>query len=86
MLWRKVVSECVERTGSVDRTNTHVCGQCGNAISAYDPNQFDVIVTENMFGDILSDELAVICGSLGMLASASLGTGVNRLGHPFWSL
>jgi 3-isopropylmalate dehydrogenase len=42
-----------------------------------------VIVTENMFGDILSDELAVICGSLGMLASASLGTGVNRLGHPF---
>ena len=48
-----------------------------------DPNQFDVIVTENMFGDILSDELAVICGSLGMLASASLGTGVNSLGHPF---
>jgi 3-isopropylmalate dehydrogenase len=48
-----------------------------------DPNQFDVLVTENMFGDILSDELAVICGSLGMLASASLGTGKNSLGHPF---
>ena len=48
-----------------------------------DPNQFDVLVTENMFGDILSDELAVICGSLGMLASASLGTGKNRLGFPF---
>jgi isocitrate/isopropylmalate dehydrogenase len=47
-----------------------------------DPNQFDVLVTENMFGDILSDELAVICGSLGMLASASLGTGKNRLGFP----
>jgi 3-isopropylmalate dehydrogenase len=36
-----------------------------------------------MFGDILSDELAVICGSLGMLASASLGTGKNSLGLPF---
>ena len=48
-----------------------------------DPNQFDVLVTENMFGDILSDELAVICGSLGMLASASLGTGKNSMGLPF---
>ena len=36
-----------------------------------------------MFGDILSDELAVICGSLGMLASASLGTGKNSMGLPF---
>jgi 3-isopropylmalate dehydrogenase len=48
-----------------------------------DPNQFDVLVTENMFGDILSDELAVICGSLGMLASASLGTGKNSMDLPF---
>jgi len=39
-----------------------------------DPRQFDVIVTENMFGDILSDEAAMITGSLGMLPSASLGT------------
>ena len=38
-----------------------------------DPSQFDVIVTENMFGDILSDESAMITGSLGMLPSASLG-------------
>ena len=44
-----------------------------------DPNQFDVLLTENMFGDILSDELAVICGSLGMLASASLGTGTTHM-------
>jgi 3-isopropylmalate dehydrogenase len=50
---------------------------------ARDPNQFDVFVTENMFGDILSDEMAVICGSLGMLSSASLGTGKNSLGLPF---
>ena len=40
-----------------------------------DPHQFDVIVSENTFGDILSDEAAVLCGSLGMLASASLGDG-----------
>ncbi len=40
-----------------------------------DPRQFDVVVTENMFGDILSDEAAQITGSLGMLASASLGDG-----------
>jgi len=48
-----------------------------------DPNQFDVFVTENMFGDILSDEMAVICGSLGMLSSASLGAGKNSLSLPF---
>ncbi len=45
------------------------------------PNQFDVFVTENMFGDILSDEMAVICGSLGMLSSASLGAG-QELARP----
>jgi 3-isopropylmalate dehydrogenase len=48
-----------------------------------DPNQFDVIVTENMFGDILSDEMGVVCGSLGMLSSASLGSGTNRHEKPF---
>ena len=42
-----------------------------------DPRQFDVVVTENMFGDILSDEAAQITGSLGMLASASMGDGVS---------
>ena len=47
------------------------------------PSQFDVLLTENMFGDILSDEMAVICGSLGMLSSASLGAGKNSLGLPF---
>ena len=50
---------------------------------ARDPNQFCVLFTENMFGDILSDELGVICGSLGMLASASLGVKKNRHGQPF---
>src|SRR5690606_11973407 len=50
---------------------------------ARDPNQFDVILTENMFGDILSDEMAIICGSLGTLSSARLGLGQNRPGHSF---
>ncbi len=39
------------------------------------PKTFDVVVTENLFGDILSDELAMLTGSIGMLPSASLGTG-----------
>jgi 3-isopropylmalate dehydrogenase len=47
------------------------------------PAQFDVVLTENMFGDILSDEMAVICGSLGMMASASLGLDENRHGLPY---
>ena len=50
---------------------------------ARDPNQFDVLVTENMFGDILSDEMGIVCGSLGMLSSASLGLDKNQHGHPF---
>ena len=82
VLWRKVVSECVERMdSSIELSHMYVDNAAMQLVR--DPNQFDVIVTENMFGDILSDELAVICGSLGMLASASLGTGVNRFGHPF---
>jgi 3-isopropylmalate dehydrogenase len=44
------------------------------------PADFDVVVTENMFGDILTDEASVLSGSLGMLPSASLGTAENRLG------
>jgi hypothetical protein len=47
--------------------------------------QFDVILTENLFGDILSDEASVITGSIGLLASASLGTN-NALFEPFTDL
>ncbi|MBI5879655.1 MAG: 3-isopropylmalate dehydrogenase [Chloroflexi bacterium] len=46
------------------------------------PTDFDVIVTENMFGDILTDEAGVLCGSLGMLPSASLGDGLRGLYEP----
>jgi 3-isopropylmalate dehydrogenase len=44
------------------------------------PRDFDVVVTENMFGDILTDEASVLTGSLGMLPSASLGAAVNQHG------
>ena len=47
-----------------------------------DPSQFDVIVTENMFGDILSDEASMITGSIGMIPSASLGEGTRGLYEP----
>ncbi len=47
-----------------------------------DPVQFDVILTENMFGDILSDEASMITGSLGMIPSASLGMGSLGLYEP----
>ena len=47
-----------------------------------DPRQFDVILTENMFGDILSDEASMVTGSIGMLASASLGDSKLGLYEP----
>ena len=47
-----------------------------------DPSQFDVIVTENMFGDILSDEASMITGSIGMIPSSSMGDGTRGLYEP----
>ena len=47
-----------------------------------DPGQFDVIVTSNMFGDILSDEASMLTGSIGLLPSASLGEGTRGLYEP----
>ncbi len=82
ILWRKIVTHFVEKSDlGLELTHMYVDNAAMQLVR--DPNQFDVIVTENMFGDILSDELAVICGSLGMLASASLGTGKNSLNQPF---
>ncbi len=45
------------------------------------PKDFDVIVTENMFGDILTDEASVLAGSMGLLPSASLGEELNSAGY-----
>ena len=82
VLWRKVVNDFFEEHApEVELSHMYVDNAAMQL--ARDPNQFDVLLTENMFGDILSDEMGVICGSLGMLASASLGANNNSHGHPF---
>lgn len=69
-LWRAVVTE-IHREYS-DVTLEHMLvDNCAMQL-VKDPSQFDVVVTSNLFGDILSDEAAVLCGSLGLLCSASL--------------
>ncbi len=70
-LWRKVVDE--ERPNFPTVTVAHQLVDSCAMLLVRQPAQFDVLVTENLFGDILSDEAAVIAGSLGMLPSASLG-------------
>jgi 3-isopropylmalate dehydrogenase len=82
VLWRKVVTAYFAKHHP-DIVLSHMYVDNAAMQLARDPNQFDVLFTENMFGDILSDEMAVICGSLGMLSSASLGTGKNSLGLPY---
>ena len=70
-LWRKVVAEVSKNYPEVEVTNMLV-DNCAMQL-VMNPGQFDVILTENMFGDILSDEASMITGSIGMLSSASLG-------------
>ena len=82
VLWRKVVTEYFAKNApEIELSHMYVDNAAMQL--ARDPNQFDVLFTENMFGDILSDEMGAICGSLGMLASASLGAQKNALGFPF---
>ncbi len=82
VLWRRTVTEYVaQHAPDIELSHMYVDNAAMQLVRS--PNQFDVFVTENMFGDILSDEMAVICGSLGMLSSASLGAGKNTLGLPF---
>ncbi len=70
-LWRSVVAETSKDYPEVTVEDMLV-DNCAMQL-VKDPTQFDVILTENMFGDILSDEASMITGSIGMLASASLG-------------
>lgn len=69
-LWRKVVEEVAKEYPEVTLEHMLV-DNCAMQL-VKDPAQFDVILTENMFGDILSDEASMVTGSIGMLASASL--------------
>ncbi|GIK78146.1 MAG: 3-isopropylmalate dehydrogenase [Acidobacteria bacterium] len=70
-LWREVVGDVGRRFPQVELEHLLVDNAAMQIVA--EPTRFDVIVTENMFGDILSDEAAMITGSLGMLPSASLG-------------
>jgi len=70
-LWRKVVSKMAEDFPDVKLSYMYV-DNCAMQL-VLNPNQFDVILTENTFGDILSDEASVLTGSIGILPSASLG-------------
>ena len=69
-LWRKVVHEVAKDYPQVELSHMLV-DNCAMQL-VKDPKQFDVILTENMFGDILSDEASMVTGSIGMLSSASL--------------
>ena len=71
-LWREVVGSVAEDYPDVELEHMLVDNAAMQLLAA--PSRFDVIVTENMFGDILSDEAAMLTGSLGMLPSASLGS------------
>lgn len=72
-LWREVVTELAAQNTDVKVTHMLV-DNCAMQL-VRDPGQFDVILTENMFGDILSDQASMITGSLGLLPSASIGAG-----------
>ena len=80
-LWRSVTTRVV-REGFPELKLEHqlVDSFAMNVISH--PSRFDVVVTENMFGDILTDEASVLCGSIGLLPSASLGAGTRGLFEP----
>lgn len=79
-LWREVVNEVAEDYPDVILSHMYVDNAAMQLIRA--PGQFDVIVTSNLFGDILSDEASQLTGSIGMLPSASLGAGSFGLYEP----
>ena len=75
VLWRETVTEISKEFPEVELSHMYVDNAAMQLIRR--PGSFDVLVTENLFGDILSDEMAMISGSLGMLPSASLGKQKN---------
>jgi 3-isopropylmalate dehydrogenase len=79
-MWRRVVSETAEAYPDVELEHVLVDTAAMQLVQA--PERFDVIVTENTFGDILSDEAAAVTGGLGLAASASLGDGGAGIFEP----
>ena len=79
-LWRETVTRLAAEYPQVEVTHMYVDNAAMQLILR--PSQFDVMITGNLFGDILSDESAAIAGSLGMMPSASLGGGTRGLYEP----
>ena len=79
-LWREVVTDVSKDYPDVELCHMYVDNAAMQLVK--NPNQFDVIVTTNMFGDILTDEASMITGSIGMLPSASLGRGSFGMYEP----
>lgn len=79
-LWRRTVEEVAR--GYPDVALDHMYVDSAAMALVMNPRRFDVLLTENMFGDILSDEMSVIAGSIGLLASASVGDGGPGLFEP----
>jgi len=79
-LWREVVTEIGKKYPQVELSHMYVDNAAMQLVRA--PKQFDVVVTGNMFGDILSDAASMLTGSIGMLPSASLDAGGKGLYEP----
>ena len=79
-LWRSIVEDMAKDYPEVEVKHLYVDNTAMQLVK--DPNQFDVIVTSNIFGDILSDEASMVTGSIGMLPSASLGEGTLGMYEP----
>ena len=80
ILWREVVTEVGKEYPDVELTHMYVDNAAMQLVRA--PKQFDVMLTGNMFGDILSDEASMLTGSIGMLPSASLDANKKGLYEP----
>lgn len=79
-LWRQIVNDMAKDYPDVEVNHMYVDNMAMQIAS--NPAQFDVVVTNNIFGDILSDLLAAVCGSIGILASASIGSTKRGLYEP----
>ena len=81
-MWRKIVTEMQAKEYPDIELNHLYVDNCAMQL-VLNPGQFDVVLTNNIFGDILSDEASVLGGSIGLLPSASLGdgTGLYEPGH-----
>jgi 3-isopropylmalate dehydrogenase len=79
VLWRKTINEIAKEYPDVELKHLYVDNAAMQLIK--NPHSFDVVLAENLFGDILSDEMAMIAGSLGMLPSASLGLNETPTGR-----